>query len=65
MSMGKSNATGVDLEPTSIGDEEVATHQEDVAVPLGAGRRLVALRWVTEATHRREKQAPDEKKGKK
>lgn len=62
--MSKGNISP-ERDETTIEEEDIATHQEAIPFPLSGGKRLVAVRFLDEARHQIEEQAPDERPGKK
>lgn len=63
--MGKSSVKPEEVDETTIEDEDLATHQENIPVPYVAGTRRVAVRWLDTALNLITEQAPDERPGKK
>lgn len=57
--MSKSTIKPEELDETTLEDEELATHQENIPVPFLAGTRRVAVRWLDQALDMRTEQAPD------
>jgi|GEM_PF-6167604 len=48
-----------------IEDEELATHQETVPIPMMSGTRIIALRWISPALDKIARQAKQDRPGKK
>lgn len=60
MTKGKSDLTAYDS--TTLQEEDIATNQEAIPVPLFSGTQLVALRWVSDGIAVYAKQQDDNAK---
>lgn len=65
MSFGGSKKPNPTPDTANVQQNEVATNQQAVAIPLVMGTNKVALRWITPATNQFTKPAPTSRPGKK
>ncbi|MCS6299824.1 MAG: hypothetical protein H2170_13230 [Opitutus sp.] len=65
MSFGGSKKPNPTPDTGNVQQNEVATNQQAVAIPLVMGTNKVALRWITPATNQFTKPAPTQRPGKK
>ncbi len=63
--MGGSYKPPPEPEPTGIEDETVSNSQEAVPVPIFAGERKIAIRWISRVYNQFTREAPIERPGKK
>lgn len=63
--MGGSKKPAANPDTGNVQQNEVATNQQAIAIPLVMGTNKVALRWVTPATNQFTKPAPTARPGKK
>lgn len=65
MSFGGSKKPAASPDTGNVQQNEVATNQQAISVPLVMGTNKVALRWITPATNQFTKPAPTQRPGKK
>lgn len=65
MSFGGSKKPSPKPDTGNVQENEVATNQQAISVPLVMGTNKVALRWITPATNQFTKPAPTQRPGKK
>ena len=65
MSFGGSKKPSPSFDAGNVQEEEIATNQQAIAIPLLMGTNKVALRWITPATNQFTKPAPTQRPGKK
>lgn len=55
----KGRSQDIEVDETTLENEELATHQEVIPVPYFAGEQRIALRWITPALNMVTVQAKD------
>lgn len=63
--MSKSSIKPDELDETTLEEEDLSTHQENVPLPWLAGTRRLAVRWLDGALNQITEQAPDSRPEKK
>ena len=65
MAKGSPNLRDAPQDTGNLEPEDLATNQEAVAVPLGAGEFKVAVKWISPIYNQFTREAPTERPGKK